>query len=315
MNLSNKISFIKKVFGSAELDSSRLNISVKCPNCSDKKNQAFKKKLVIRLDNNVYHCWVCDIKGRDLGALIRKYKKQYFAEYVSKFSKIKKLNVDIENVVNQDVVLPQGFRLLAQLNNPTQYEKEAIDYIYSRGLTIKDLWYFKFGLSSEKKYYKRIIMPSFDENGMLNYFVTRTWDHNNKIKYINCSVNKQNIIFNDINIDWNDDVTIVEGPFDLVKAPENSTCLLGSTLNEESLLFQKIVTSNANVTLVLDKDANKKMFTIANKFMKYGISINVVVLKTDKDPGDMTKDEFVKELNEKFLWSNKQNIIQNIDLI
>ena len=75
------------------------------------------------------------------------------------------------------------------------------------------------------------------------------------------------------------------------------------------------MTNNAKVTIVLDKDANKKMFDIANKFIKYGIYINVVVLKTDKDPGDMTKDEFVKELDYRFSWSDKQNIIQNIDLI
>lgn len=315
MNLSNKISFIKKVFGQCELDSGRLNASVKCPNCSNRKNQAFKKKLVIRLDNNVYHCWVCDIKGRDLGMLIRKYKRQYLKEYISKFSKIKKLNIDLEDIKQTDITLPLGFRMLATLVNPTKYEQNAINYLYSRGLSHKDIWRFKFGVSSEKRYYKRIIMPSFDANGVLNYFVTRTWDQNNKIKYINCSINKQDIIFNDINLDWDDDITIVEGPFDLVKAIENSTCLLGSTLNEESLLFQKIVKNKTNITLILDKDANKKMFNIANKFIKYGVEINVVLLETDKDPGDMSKKEFADCLKNSVQWDNQQNILQNIDLI
>lgn len=315
MNLSSKISFIKKVFGQGEIDSGRLNISVKCPNCSNRKDQAFKKKLVIRLDNNVYHCWVCDIKGRNLGYLIKKYKKQFLNEYISKFANAKKINIDIDLSKNEDVIIPGKFRLLAQIQSPSKYEQEALDYLYSRGLTNKDIWYFKFGLSSEKRYYKRIIMPSFDENGILNYFVTRTWDKNNKIKYINCSVNKQNIIFNDINIDWNNEVTIVEGPFDLVKATQNSTCLLGSTLNEESRLFQKIITTNASVNLILDKDANKKMFAIANKFIKYGLQINVIILQTDRDPGDMTKQEFKDCLNNKVTWSKQQSILQNIDLI
>ena len=107
-------------------------------------------------------------------------------------------------------------------------------------------------------------------------------------------------------------MTIVEGPFDLVKATQNSTCLLGSTLNEESKLFQKIITTNASVNLILDKDANKKMFAIANKFIKYGLQINVIILQTDRDPGDMTKQEFKDCLDNKVTWSKQQSILQNI---
>ena len=315
MNLSSKIIFIKKVFGRGDIDNSRLNISVKCPNCSNRQKQAFKKKLVIRLDNNVYHCWVCGIKGRNLATLIKKYKKKYLHEYLTKFSKQKKLIVDIEIDNINDVELPQGFKLLAGIRYPSNYERGAINYIKSRGLEYRDLWYFKFGISTDKKFYKRIIMPSFDEDGKLNYFVTRTWDKNNIIKYINCPINKQSIIFNDININWSNDLTIVEGPFDLVKAPQNATCLLGSSLSTQSLLFQKIVQNNTNINLVLDKDANKKMFSIANKFIKYNVNVNVVTLQTDKDPGDMSKKEFADCLNTKISWSKHQNIMQTIDLI
>jgi len=315
MNLSSKIIFIKKVFGIGDIDNGRLNISVKCPNCSNRENQIFKKKLVIRLDNNVYHCWVCGIKGRNLATLLKKYKKEHLKEYLTKFSKQKNFNINVKIDDVNDVELPQGFKLLSNIQYPSNYERHAIKYIYSRGLSHRDLWYFKFGISADKKYYKRIIMPSFSEDGKINYFVTRTWDKNNIIKYINCPINKQNIVFNDVNINWNNELTIVEGPFDLVKATQNSTCLLGSSLSEQSMLFQKIVQNNTNINLMLDKDANKKMFNIANKFIKYNVNVNVVTLQSDKDPGDMSKKEFIDYLDTKVLWSKHQNIMQTIDLI
>jgi hypothetical protein len=57
------------------------------------------------------------------------------------------------------------------------------------------------------------------------------------------------------------------------------------------------------------------MFNIANKFIKYGVEINVVLLETDKDPGDMSKKEFADCLKNSVQWDNQQNILQNIDLI
>ena len=36
-------------------------------------------------------------------------------------------------------------------------------------------------------------------------------------------------------------MTLVEGPFDMVKCDDNATCLLGSHLPVNSLLFQKLI--------------------------------------------------------------------------
>ena len=43
------------------------------------------------------------------------------------------------------------------------------------------------------------------------------------------------------------------------------------------------------------------------------LQINVIILQTDRDPGDMTKQEFKDCLNNKVTWSKQQSILQNIE--
>ena len=56
-------------------------------------------------------------------------------------------------------------------------------------------------------------------------------------KYLNPPADRD-IIFNELYIDWDSDIILVEGAFDAIKAGPNSIPLLGSTLREESSLFQ-----------------------------------------------------------------------------
>ena len=50
------------------------------------------------------------------------------------------------------------------------------------------------GTTKVGKYARRIIVPSFDTSGELNFFVARTIDKKNSYKYINAPVDKKSII-------------------------------------------------------------------------------------------------------------------------
>ena len=71
ISVSEKVSILRQAFGAVELSRDKVNASVKCPKCG--KANSSKKKLVIRLDDGRFHCWVCGIKGRSLDFLYRKY--------------------------------------------------------------------------------------------------------------------------------------------------------------------------------------------------------------------------------------------------
>ena len=64
--------FLHKVFKESLLTKGGVEAIARCPECGTPG----KKKLCIRLDNYFYHCWVCGIKGRSIGWLLKKYSPQ-----------------------------------------------------------------------------------------------------------------------------------------------------------------------------------------------------------------------------------------------
>lgn len=316
--VSEKIAFFNRIFGTCVIGSDGLNVAVCCPNTKcGSYGTASKKKLVIRIDSDHYHCWVCDIKGRNLNYLLRSYFPHFISEYQEKYYSKKNKLIISEQDIEYHVTVPKDFRLLAtSLDSKDPDVQKTIRYVRSRGLTNRDLWYFKFGTCATGRYRRRVIMPSFDEVGDLNYFVARTIDQDDsKMKYINAKVPKKSVIFNEINIDWNRELTLVEGPFDLTKCDSNSTCLLGSHFSEDYSLFQKIIKSGTSVLLAMDADMSSKAQNYAKKLASYGINVRILNLGPYSDVGEMTKIEFLTAKDRAKKWSSEDRLYHLIGSI
>lgn len=315
--VSDKIRFINKVFGTGVVGSQGLNIAVCCPNpkCGT-YGVAAKKKLVIRVDSDQHQCWVCDLKGRSLGPLLKKYFPAHLPEYNAKFSKA--IYVGKHDEATEEVVTPPpGFKLLAiNLGAKDPDIKDTIRYARSRNLSNRDFWYFKLGTCTRGKFRRRLIMPSFNDEGELNYYVARTIDNNeNGMKYLNAKVSKKNVIFNEINIDWQKELTIVEGPMDLTKCDSNTTCLLGSHFSEEYALFQKIIKNGTPVILALDSDMGDKIQKYSKMLSSYGIQVKILNLGAYADVGEMTKIDFLHAKKNAKLWRQNDRLYHLIGSI
>ncbi len=151
-------------------------------------------------------------------------------------------------------------------------------------------------------------MPSFDIEGHLNYVSGRAIDKDNHIRYVNESLPKKDIIFNEIDISFNNRLVLVEGPLDLIKCNTNSTCLLGSTLNENSLLFERITKNTTQVVLLLDPDAQNKAMKIAKLLYSYSIDV-WLNCPSGKDVGDCESGE-VTELIKNSVKYSKNSLIK-----
>jgi DNA primase len=147
---------------------------------------------------------------------------------------------------------------------------------------------WKLGFAFSDEYNKRVIVPSFDCKGNLNYFVGRAYDDSCWPRYKNPNCSKD-IIFNDLLIDWSKPITLVEGVFDAMKA-HNAIALLGSTLRENSKLFKKIIKYKPKVFVALDKDAYAKSLKLCKSLTKYDIETNIIILGDD-DIADMSSEE------------------------
>ena len=316
VSITDKIKFFESIFGRGKLSGNGVNFDVRCPICAP--TDPTKKKLSIRTDNDANHCWVCGWKSRTLAPLLRKYGTQsQFNAYRAMIGDSGTANQLVTGEVTdlKKIELPSDFQLLTLASDSDPDVKAVWRYLYSRGLDEKDAWYFKFGISNEHRWKRRVIMPSFDAEGKLNYFTARAIDKEKKPKYDNPDVDKNPVVFNDINIDWTKKLVLCEGPFDLVKCPENSTALLGSDLDERHELFNKILLNNTPVALALDGDMwNKKTPKIAKKLEEYSIDTVVVDVRPWGDPGSMSKMEFESALAAAKPLTWQDNILNRINV-
>lgn len=286
---SSKISFVQSIFGAGEVR--RENITVRCPFCNDSRLE--KKKLSIRLTDDVNHCWVCGWSARSLLPLLRKFAPDKVAEYkVSNPLLLDKKNLSTDEDI--PLCLPSDFKLLAAVRGDP-YAENLIEYLAGRGLGIRELWRWKIGYSRNEKWVDRVILPSFDRNGDINFFTGRTITDQKYRKYENCDVKRTEVVFDEMNIDWKEELVLVEGPFDLAKCRMNSTCILGSSIPEDSLLHDKILFHNTPIVLMLDQDMKDKMIFLAKRFISYGIAVKCVFLD-EKDPGQMTPSSIEKHV-------------------
>ena len=205
--------------------------------------------------------------------------------------------------------------LAANLKSKDPDVQAVIKYARSRGLSDRDFWFYKLGTCQTGRFRRRLIIPSFDDTGNLNYFVGRAITADPKMKYLNSKASKKQVIFNEINIDWRQELTIVEGPMDLIKCDTNSTCILGSQFNENYLLFQKIIKNSTPVILALDPDAIDKAVSYAKKLSTYGISVKMLNIGSHEDVGAMSKEQFAIAKKDAMEWSDSDRLYHLIKKI
>ena len=130
----------------------------------------------------------------------------------------------------------------------------------------------------------------FDNDLNLNYYISRSIDPNEKFRYKNFKGKRKTLIFRHCDIDFSKTLVLTEGVFDLVHCPDNSTCILGSWLSEDYVLFQEIVKNKTPVILCFDPDARDKTLKVAKKLYEYCIDVKITN-NLNADFGDMSKEE------------------------
>ena len=283
-----------------------------CPFCKH-----HKLKMSVNVDKSMFKCWICDKSGRDLGYIVRKFGTRQDRDEWSKYDdRVEITDFDFlfeapEAPSEQRVDLPEA---LVSLTNktPSRSAQIALRYLSKRGVTKDDILKWKIGYCSDGEYAGRVIVPSFNENGYANYFVARSsgdaWP-----KYKNPPASRD-IIFNELYVNWDEDLIIVEGVFDAIKAG-NAIPLLGSTLRESSTLFQAIVKSGNRVFVALDEDASKKARSISRLLLKYGVEVYEIDTSGVEDVGEMTKEEFRTRKNNAAIVEKDNYLLQRLSAI
>lgn len=315
-----RIDVLTKAFGAVRPSADGINVACRCPECASSLttlNDKRKLKLAVKLDSGIYHCWICGIRGRSIVRLIKKTAASCLIDAIRLWPINSYINDNfVTNHKIENIQLPSDFTLLANVVNDIKF-KSVVSYLTKRELLINDMWRWRIGVSNENNFIDRVIIPSFDINGNLNYYTSRAASDRIYPRYINADCMKQDIIFNEIDIDWESELVLTEGVFDLITADDNAVPLLGNSLDEQFKLFNMIVSHDTPVILALDGDAYSHTQRIAKLLYSYNIDVKIMSLGTYKDLGEMPRQIYKQLRKTATRWSPKSSLlsrISNIDI-
>ena len=242
-----------------------------------------KPKLQINIQTQKWHCWVSNVGGRRLFQLLKKVGASH-----QHYDELREL-VDTKTYVNTrtqetkvSLSLPPEFKPLWNGNDGI-VKRHALSYLYKREITDSDILKYNIGYCDEGIYSNRIIIPSYDSDGQLNFFVGRDF-YNSKMKYRNCTTTKDIIGF-DLFINWDEPIILCEGVFDAMAFKRNAIPLFGKTVMNK--LQKKIIESNVKkIYLALDNDALEDAIKISDNFINNGIDVRMIKFK-EKDPSEI----------------------------
>lgn len=299
-----------------ELDDS-LQLEYPCPKCIEKYGwqEIRKYNLSLSLSKQKFQCWKCSAEGDNMHGSIIKLIKMYgnetlLHEYKDVIRSIREselyklnfsngdFNIDTSIIEKEELKLPDNFKFFKK-NEPYYYP--AFKYLKDRGIGWDIIEKYKLGYTSKsdenKKLSYRVFIPSYDAFGELNYWVGRDFIPNSfRMKYDNPKLEKKDIIFNEEKIQWDADITLVEGPFDHIVVP-NSVPLLGKSLNQSYKLYWELITkANANVNIWLDndiKDNGKEIYSLLNHGRLYN-KVRFILTDLGKDPSEIYQEHGYK---------------------
>jgi DNA primase len=283
------VNLVNSVLGSGK-STARNNYAYHCPFCHHHKPKLEVNLTENREGKNPWHCWACNARGTTIYNLFKQLKVE-----AKKFTELKSLVKTSKSIketkVEYSVTLPDEYICLSTGDLSDISARHALAYLKRRNISKYDILKYNIGYCKEGKYKNMIIIPTYNQDGSINYFTARSFEKEPYIKYRNPSVSRD-IIPNEHLINWDIPIILCEGMFDAIAIKRNAIPLLGK--NIQSNLMKRIVTSVVDkIYIALDKDAIKQALRFCENLMAEGKEVYLVDMQ-DKDPSEMGFTNFTK---------------------
>jgi DNA primase len=295
---------------------SKGNYAFKCPFCTHHKNKMEISLRTTEKKENFWHCWVCGAKGKTLLTLFKKIKAPK--------SKIDELNILVvpnkkdKTIESGALELPKEY---ISFNDQEKFitdriaqieSKHAFKFLSKRGITNEDVIKYNIGFCKDGPYAERVIIPSYNELGQLNYFIARAYKESDR-KYKNPPIAAKEAIGFELYINWDAPIILVEGMFDALTIKRNVIPLFGKVLHDK--LMKKLVESSVNrIYIALDKDARKDALKQAEKLMSYGKEVYLVEME-GKDANEIGFEQFLNTIEQTQPLNLKSLLEKKLQLI
>ena len=248
-----------------------------------------KKKLQVNVETQKWHCWTCNAGGHKISQLLRKLgaPKTLIKEALQLVDEYVSYEQDKTETIH-NVSLPNEYKPLWIPTDDPIY-KNAIYYLKTRRITTREIIRYSIGYCDRGPYSNRIIIPSYDEDGKLNYFIARDMFPNSKFKYKNPPMSKDTVAF-ELFINYNLPLIFCEGVFDAISIRKNAVPLLGK-FPSKSLVMKLVKKKVKKIYIALDNDARKDAIKLTQFLMDSGIETYLLEMR-EKDPSELGFTDF-----------------------
>jgi DNA primase len=278
-----------------------------------------KHKLSISPEKRCFHCWKTDASGpiyalvMELEGCSKKealelvYQKNTVQDFDKQMNQLRngKEQNSVETVKTK-IALPESFQYIS-FESMDQVNLRALEYCIKERQINPIKWHF--GFCNSGAYQNRLVIPFFDREGEIYYWIARTLN-GSELRYLNPSVkSKEDVKKEDVMFipKWNikgKDVLVVEGALDAIVLSELGfmvVALQGKTLSPYHIEALK----ESRIILGLDNDQPGREALLWNmKVLKeHGIDNVRYVFSPKKDQdwnkcylemGDGLKDAILK---------------------
>lgn len=248
-----------------------------CPFCNH-----YKEKLAVNVHTQHWHCWACKTRGSSVYSLmIQINAPDEIKSAAKRFAKVKD-NVHVEHV--QTIQYPEHYKID---NSSSQLvDRKVNGYIFNvRKLTEHDVKKYNISYSLDGYYKNMLIFPSYDAFNNINFLTGRAFVDSAQDFLLPKNISRDFIGFENF-IDWNQEITIVEGALDAITIRRNAIPLYGKTISKK--LKIKLIEKNVpRINICLDADAFSDSIDIIEYLLSYGKHVYFVELNGDEDPNKL----------------------------
>jgi hypothetical protein len=181
------------------------------------------------------------------------------------------------------VSLPVGFTPI-RLSGEAR-EAPYVSYLRRRGVSDDTTVLYRMGYVDFGPLSGRVVIPSFDALGALNFWSARSIYPCEKTFSYRLPDASKDVVSNEHLVNWTEPVYLVEGIFDEVAIGPQAISLYGKFL--QPLLAKRLVERRPPIVYVcLDSDARKEALELMEQLVGYDITCALVDLP-GKDPAEL----------------------------
>jgi hypothetical protein len=263
-----------------------------CPSLNKNKKKLEVDVVTDSEGHNKWACWVCSERGLTIRSLFRKIDAPKHA-FQSLGSIIVKGDYDTPDNTSFEGDLPNEYKFLLDVKPTDIMAKHALLYLKKRRVNREDIIKYQIGFCEEGRYAERIIVPSYDTTGNINFFVGRSFDPETKLKYKFPEISRDIIPF-EMYVNWEVPIVLCEGVFDMFAIKRNVVPLLGKSITPR--LMKKLIESKIRkIYIALDNDALKMALKHCSTLMAMGKRVYLVSTE-EKDASEMGFKSFLNNI-------------------